>query len=200
MPDRDIMYSKLVPCWRRPYRLAKGDASAALVASEADKALAATLRRTGGCPGLPALAAVVARAVRRPGDDTWRGEAERVVRSVGGHKHSRLAQEVAEGLIEADVARLTQLTDDAIETEVAKAVLRRLALSYAFGPIQPVLIAERFGSAADAIAFEAECLASMNLEPIAAQLLRSPSGEKLRAPARRAGRKRPLRELVQAWP
>lgn len=194
------MYSKLVPCWRRPYRLAKGDASAALVASEATKALAATLRRTGGCPGLPALAAVVARAVRRPDDDAWRGEAERVVRSVGGHKHSRLAHEIAEGLIETDAARLVLLTDAAIGAEVATALLRRLALSYAFGPIQPVLIAERFGSAADAIAFEAECLASMNLEPIAAQLLRSPSGERLRAPARREGRKRPLQELVKAWP
>ena len=200
VPDRDIMYSRLAPHWRRPYRLAKGDASAAVVAAEADKALSATLRATGGCPGIRELADLVAQAVSSPEEQGWRPRADAIVQAAGGHKHTRIAQEVGEGLLEAHLPRLANLTADAIASEFAVAVLRRIAIHYAFGPIQPVLVSERFGSPSQAIAFESECIAEMRLSSIAAKLLKRPSAERLRTPAKSTHRKKSLESMLETWP
>jgi len=193
------MYSKLVPSWRRPYRLAKGDAGAGVVAAEAEKALSATLRRTGGCPGIQELGRIVADAVRSD-DQSWRGRADEVVRASGGIKHTRMAREVAEGVVEAQGAHLAGLSTEAIVEEFAVAVLRKMVLHYGFGPIQPALIAERFGSPSGVIAFEAECLAQMRLRPIAAKLLAGPRAERLRAPSTRPRKKRSMASMLEVWP
>jgi len=197
VPDRDIIYATLAQPWRRAYRLARGDASADVVARAAEKALAETLRRSKGCPGLDDLAAAVVRGIRE-GGSAWQDQADSVVHRFWHSQHTRTARQIADAFVEAHGAESASDTDAVVARRFGSEVLRRLTLQYGFGPVQSTLAAARFGSTPDTINFENTCLAMMRLEPMAARLLANPEAQGLRAPVER--RTRTTADMLDTWP
>lgn len=61
MPDLDIIERGLSPGWRKPYRLIAGEQPAPHVAKALLQAVALSLRRNGGVPGLIEIAETLAR-------------------------------------------------------------------------------------------------------------------------------------------
>jgi hypothetical protein len=184
MPDGDVIFQKLVPCWRRSYNLLKGGGSdATIVGSAIVKAVAKNLRVSKGAPGIHEIASVVEDFTRAGGTVPMAlGKLRAIERAHRGHVHTRLAAQVASQLIAetqrgapppADLARAT-----------AERFCEQMVTHNLFSRVLPGLIGTRFTDYQDAAAFQRSIMAAIkpSLDREAAALLANPSAVGLRAP------------------
>ncbi len=99
MPDLDIIERGLSPGWRKPYRLLAGEQPAPHVAKALLQAVALSLRRNGGVPGLIEIAETLARfnAGSLVVQELF-GRLRFVEESHGRHRHTRVAARAAQRL------------------------------------------------------------------------------------------------------
>lgn len=193
MPDQDVIDRTLPHRWRRASRLARGGADAPTVALAANRALAATLRASGGCPGLPELSrGIVTCADAGPGG-SWVPQWDEIGRRAGSHKNTRIAHQVGYALLgSGDLAA----TPSKAAERLALGLAARLVDHYFFSRIRPELVRTRFGNLAAEAEFESDCLQQLPLNKFASQLVRHPDGNSIRAPAQRM-RRRGTKALLQ---
>jgi hypothetical protein len=180
VPDDDVIPRRVPRHWKKAARMAGGTGSAEEVARRLTLALAATLRESGGCPGLGAIGAGLAKSVR--GESEWRIEEARLREELGDHSHIATALRIARTLAESRSGGLAGLSDTDVKQMLATEVLTRLTARNFFGRIRPGLAAVRFKSFEDAQSFERDCVAAMPMNSLAQRLLAHESGEGLVAP------------------
>ena len=104
VPDQDRLPKGLAPGWRKPYRLIVGGQATQDVAGYVLRALAATLRHSGGIPAFEALfraidrVAAMAIGLFAPSRDHFRAAVDSIDRTVvaaGSHHHTQVASVVA---------------------------------------------------------------------------------------------------------
>lgn len=192
MPDDDRFSRYLSPPWKKVLRCLKRrqrpDEAANVVAS----AIAATIRDVRGVPELPVIAARMQEDAaagttvesRIPGSEQARAHvptdvAERAAAAVAATMRSELAL--------VSPARAALL--------LARRVVESLAYQYGLDRIAPLLAAEGVYETRELQGLFTEILASDQISKLAKSLLKRPTGEGLRAPARRRAR-RPMQELI----
>lgn len=197
MPDGDVIFRRLVPCWRRPYNLIKGGAAdPALVGSAVVKAVARNLRLAGGAPGLYEVAGVVEEAARGKKTVPVRlRELRTVERANRGHVNTRVLAHVG-GQLVAEIQHNGQPPSDAARA-VAERFCEQLVSHNLFSRVLPALVGKRFAGHREAAAFERQVIgaARQALQKEAVALLHNPSAVGLRAPSI-AGTRRPTVETL----
>lgn len=204
MPDDDRFPRGLPPCWRPVGRaLRRADAQPVDVAWELARALSDTLRRTGGIPDLPALAAELHEAARLASGQMDFGTAPLGSQgATSDHEHSRLARRVAAVMPVSHAQELASGSKREAGERLAREVLRHLANGYGFDRIVPQLVREGLYTDAEAHGFVKACLAQEPIDGLARRLLKRPSAEGLVAPSHPVRRRTtadlldvPLRQL-----
>jgi hypothetical protein len=186
MPDQDVIDRALPHRWRKASRLARGGADAPTVALAVNRALAATLRASGGCPGLAELSRGIVACAEASASGSWVPRWDEIGRRAGSHKNTRIAHQVGHALLgSGDVASTTP--GNAAE-KLALGLASRLVDHYLFSRIRPELVRTRFGNLAAEGEFETDCLEQLPLNKLASQLVTHPDGNGIRAPARRMRR------------
>jgi hypothetical protein len=197
MPDDDVIYTRLVRGWHRAGKLFQSDAPAEEVADAVSTALCDTLRRLGGCPGLPEMISALEGSLRAGNGSSWGEQAKQLVRRANGHVHTRLLREVCRGLLASAPEALRQLGSDALKQRVTSEFVSRLAVHHLFSRLRPESWEKR-GRLSLARTREQECRQALPITAIARRLLAHPVGIGLRAPARRHVQS--STEEMLAWP
>jgi hypothetical protein len=195
MPDGDVIYQKLVPCWRRSYRLMKGGSEVEIVGAAVVKAAARNLRLAGGAPGLAAVATVVAEVANGSRGSAAIRDLRQIERQHRGHVHTRLLVQVGGQMIAEILSggRPASLEPKA----VAERFCDQLVRSNLFARAVPSLIGNRFTDQREAAAFERGVMSFIGdaLRAEARRLTARPTGAGLRAPSI-AGVRRPTSESI----
>jgi len=190
MPDVDVINRALPPSWRRPANLVRSHASPRTVGDAIVTALAETLRRTGGCPGLARLVQGAHRAASggdRAALDVAADQVLAAARGARAFHHVQTAVEVTRAMV--GTGELTGLTAEEVADRIALAFLHRLVRMYLLDRVAPAVMQETALSAGKALTYMDECLSNANLAALARRLLLHEDGQNLRAPARRAPRR-----------
>ena len=194
MPEGDRFENSLGAGWRSAFRLVREGGTPSEVNDKLIESLAKTLRRNDGIPGFEAIVAVVESHGLSP---VVAYEAlDKIVRAYGGHRHTRIA---------ADIAKSSFLLDTGLPTpgDMAPWVAVRTCIGvvdhYFFGRTRERLIAEgRLGDHAEAHGWRHQVIEAVRprIEKIAHQLLESPDANGLTAP-RRGTRKESTSDLLR---
>lgn len=183
MPDLDRLPRGLRPAWRAVADALRGQQPPAVVADAVEKALAKTLRRSGGLEWLPDLAQAVAscraqhsvRPLERAANALDRG----TVTGVGA------------AFVEAAWSLSGTVPDSEGSIVVDELVIRgleRMIDKLCIGPLEPGLVPGIFASSAQLRDYVALCVAAVQLEDIAQRLTRSGCSGRIRAPRTRLAR------------
>ncbi len=197
MPDGDVIYRTLVPCWRRPYRLIKGGADDTVILGSAVlKALAKNLRKAGGAPGLTDVAAIVAAVAGRQTDaPSALGELRAVERRERGHVHTRVLVQVGSRMVVELSHGGTAPLD--LPVALAERFCAQLVDFNLFSRVTPSLVGTRFASHNKSASFQEQLMGAIGerLRKEARSLVRRPSGVSIRAPSV-AGSRRPTAQTL----
>ena len=198
MPDLDIIERSAKRGWHGATRMyAGGAASAVEMRRPILKALAKSLRDSGGLPGLVDLSTIVQQVCT---GDLSTLAAIREVRSVkrecGGHLHTRVAAEAVATLIVEVHQESTTIIEPT--TTVAERFLWGLVDHHLFGRARPYLVGQRFADYEAALQEENACKSSLApyVRELAGRLVRDPTAKDLRAPSVRGSHRRSTAELL----
>jgi hypothetical protein len=178
MPDDDRFPRYLSPAWRKVLHCLQGHDSAERVGDAVTKALAATIRAIHGIPSLPSLAEKMREA--GSGGDPLRFD------SPAGREHvpTKIAERAAAALA-MTMQRELALVSPADATQLlAGRVVKDLACHCGFDRMVQVLPRESYGHG-DLRAVMTAALTGDPIAKLAARFASRPTGEGLRAPARR---------------
>jgi hypothetical protein len=181
VPDLDRLPRGLRPAWRAVADALRGQQPAPVVADAVEKALARTLRHSGGLQWLADLAdAVVAchsQGSLRPMEVVVANLERSRATGVGGAfldaAWSLAALDDAAGGAQADLDGL-----------VARG-LERMIEKLCIGPLEPDLVPAVFSSTTDLWTYIEQCVAEVQLDGLARQLTRSGCTGNVRAPRTR---------------
>ena len=181
MPDDDRFPRYLSPAWRKVLRCLQGRDPAERVGDAVTKAVAATIRTVHGIPSLPSLAEKMREAAAK--GDPLRFD------SRAGRKHvpTKIAERAASTLAVTMQRELALVSPADATLLLARRVVKDLAYHYGFDRMVRVLPQESYGRV-DLRAVMTAALAGDPLAKLAARFASRPTGEGLRAPARRAER------------
>jgi len=186
MPDDDRFPKYLSPAWRKVLHCLQGHDPAERVSDVVAKALAATIRAIHGVPSLASLAEQMCQAASSgdsPRFDSAAGRAH-VPTKIAERAASALAMTMQHELALVSPAEATQL--------LARRVIKDLAYHYGFDRMVQALPRESYRQG-DLRAVMTAALAGDGMARLAERFASRPTGEGLRAPARR----RPKRALVE---
>lgn len=192
MPDDDRFPRYLSPPWKKVMRCLRRRQSAEEAANAVASAVAATIRDVHGVPELAAIAA-------RMQQDAATGAAvqSRLPGSAQAQSHvpTDVAERAAAGFAVTMQSELALVSSAHAALLLARRVVEGLAYHYGLDRIAPLLAADGVYGTRELQGLFTEILASDQISKLAKSLLKRPSGEGLRAPARRRVR-RPLEELI----
>jgi hypothetical protein len=188
MPDDDRFPRYLSPAWRKVLRCVQGHDPAERVGDAVTKALAATIRTVHGIPSLPTLGEKMREAALR-------GDSLRISSPAGReHVPTKIAERAAAALAVTMQRELALVSPADATLLLARRVVKDLAYHYGFDRMIQALPQESYGYGD----LRAVMTAALNGDPmaqLAARFASRPTGEGLRAPARREP-KRTLADLL----
>lgn len=164
--------------------------------------LARTLRERGGIPSFDDIARIVAQG-RELGVLAAFGALDDLGELQGGHRHTKIAAEVAKTLIVQWDARGWNVEAAEIPTHLAEASCSALIERYYFAKARQPLLAEgKFGSYDEGARWQGqiEQVLRPQLSKLAAKLEKTPDGTGLRAPSRLTKRERTKDLLAESIP
>ena len=192
MPDDDRFPQYLSPSWKKVLRCLRRRRPADDTTNAVASAIAATIRDVHGVPELPAIAA-------RMQQDAAAGAAvqSRLPGSAQTRSHvpTDVAERAAAGFAATMQSELALVSPAHAAMLLARRVVEGLAYHYGLDRIAPLLAADGVYNTRELRGLFSEILASDQISKLAKSLLMRPTGEGLRAPARRRAR-RPLEELI----
>lgn len=188
MPDDDRFPRYLSPAWRKVLRCLQGQDPADRVGDAVTKALAATIRTIHGIPSLPSLAEKMHEAASRGDSLHFDPPAGRE------HVPTKIAERAAATLAMTMQRELALVSPADATLLLARRVVKDLAYHYGFDRMVQALPQESYGYG-DLRAVMTAALAGDPMAKLAARFASRPTGEGLRAPARR-GQKRALADLL----
>jgi hypothetical protein len=188
MPDDDRFPRYLSPAWRKVLRCLQGHDPADRVGDAVTKALAATIRTIHGIPSLPSLAEKMREAASRGDSVHFAPPAGRE------HVPTKIAERAAATLATTMQRELALVSPADAALLLARRVVKDLAYHYGFDRMVQALPQESYGYG-DLRAVMTAALAGDPMAKLAARFASRPTGEGLRAPARR-GQKRALADLL----
>jgi hypothetical protein len=198
VPDGDVVSSSVLHRWRSAAARLRGDATPEEVASHANRALAETLRSSGGIPGLAEYGAVVEARVR--GELTpaeARAKARLIARSQEQTPTVMIVQRAVDRCLTAPVDGVSVLAPGSLT--VAEAVCAEVMDDQFFERLRPVLVGQRFPDhgAFDEFVEQCRAVVARGVAHISASLSRDPSAARLRAvPTRRRARRPSMRDVL----
>ena len=212
MAEGDRFEKAIMAGWRGAYRRARDDAApTAEVADKLINALAKTLRKRGGVPGFGEVDNAVGEAVRRLSlQSAGAGEEatiliesfnglDRIVRDKDGHRHTKVAVDVAKSLIVQQDALANGNDIWPTTKQLARDTCTALVRHYFFATARQNLVAEskvRDHEAARHWQQKVEDVMRPALRQIADRPTKDPDAEALRAP-RRSVKLQPTSELLR---
>ena len=187
MVERDRFEKQFGAGWRSAYRYAReGQVSSGEIADKLVGSLASTLRKHGGIPAFDDIARLVAQG-RELGVLAAFGALDDLVELQGGHRHTRIAAEVAKSLFVQREAGSWNVEAAEVPVHLAEASCAALVEHYYFSKARQLLLAEgKFGNYEESTRWQGqiEHLLRPQLSKMAAKLERNPDGTGLRAPSR----------------
>lgn len=186
MPDVDLLPLNLRAGWRKVSNYLADRASVDEVAHATARALAQTLRKVGGAPGLPEIAETTRRwALAAEGELELGVSSGQVCVPRRDQVPTLIAEQVASTLIATGAPDLARATPEQALEVLAVHLVRELACHYGFDRIAVQLLRDP-QQRPDELAARVDCvLQHPVLVTFAARLARRPSGAGLRAPRRR---------------
>src|SRR5579864_827128 len=186
MPDGDYYRRTPRQVWKSVHRMVLAGAPPEELAGPARRALAHTLRRGGGLPGLVEAADILdAVASGQKGMRRALADLQSLEQAVGWSTNATLAIEAARGVL-AEVSFGAGVPGDA-QLALAERACSALVDHHLLGLAQLNFVGQYFRNFSEARQWEEGC--RIEFEPdirrIAAVVARQPSAQKLRAPARR---------------
>ena len=198
MVERDRFEKQFGAGWRSAYQYAReGQIPHAGIADKLVASLAKALREYGGIPASPEMARILSQG-RDLGVLSAFGALDDFAELENGHRHTRIAAEVAKSLFVQWEATGWNVELSEIPGRLIEASCLALVEHYYFAKARQPLLAEgRFASYEEGANWQGqiEKLVLPQLSKIAAQLERKPDGSGLRAP-NRLTKKEPTRDLL----
>jgi len=191
MPDGDVISGRVHHRWRSTLARLRGGATPGEIAAHANRALADTLRSTGGIAGQGAYGAIVeARARGELTPAEARDEARLVYRAQEQIPFALIVLRAVERRLASPFEGAAALQPGTIA--VAEAVCSEVVNALLFEQVRPVLVGQCFPdhAAFDRVAEQCHALIARGVAHISASLARDPSAARLRAaPTRRRARR-----------
>ena len=187
MVERDHFENQFGAGWLSAYRYDReGHASPEEICDKLSSTLSKTLRQSGGIPAFDEMARILAE---RRGRDLLAafGALDGLVEGEDGHRHTKIAAEVAKSLIVQWEAAGWNVEGSEIPARFAEASCSALVERYYFAKARQPLLAEgRFDSLEDGARWQGQVeeMLRPQLSRIAAQLVEKPDASGLRAPNR----------------
>jgi hypothetical protein len=176
--DDDRFPRYLSPAWRTVLHCLQGHDPAERVADAVTKALAATIRAVHGIPSLPGIAEKMREAATNGDSLRFDATARRE------HVPTKIAERAAAALAMTMQRELALVSPADATLLLARRVVKDLAYHYGFDRMVQALPRESFGHG-DLRAVMTAVLAGDPVAELAARFASRPTGEGLRAPARR---------------
>jgi hypothetical protein len=182
MPDLDKVERKLLPAWRAPYGLVKGNHPLEEVAKSVLKVLSETLRREGGLPCLPELAMIVQQRDAGRLDDR---SLSAIAFKLEQRMRTRTERLALAALQRPEVSGPASMLLGRPDQRLAEGLLVRMVENILFSQQRDYLVGKRFASREDAISFENDLLSMLrpHIGHLARRLVRNPQAHRLRAPS-----------------
>jgi hypothetical protein len=190
VPDQDVIPHSIRGAWRRPYRALTSGYSAEDVGRTVTRALVASIRKEGGMPWAPVLAAGIEQSRAAGSREPWEAARRQALRRSGGVAGLRLALEQAEGLLADETGR--PATD--AETALVMTTLEREVEARVLAPARRELV-ERLGGYEAEQEYEHSVLDYVPIQQIADSVIQHRDGKGLRAP--RQSRRKSTAELLE---
>ena len=188
MPDDDRFPRYLSPAWRRVLHCLQGHDPAERVGDAVTTAVAATIRTIHGIPSLPSLAEKMREAAAMGGPLRFESGAGRE------HVPTKIAERAASTLAVIMQRELALVSPVDATLLLARRVVKDLAYHYGFDRMVQALPQGSYGHG-DLRAVMTAALAGDPMAKLAARFASRPTGEGLRAPAKR-GQRRALADLL----
>lgn len=191
MPEGDRFERAFRAGWRSVYQLARdGKVSDEEITDKLVKALAKNMREADGVPGLPEMTQMIADC--RPATllESY-GALDRLVREYDGHRHAKIAADVAKSLIVQSLSGTAGVGGD-ISTQFAARVCDAVMDNGFFARAGTSLVEEgRFSSAQEFREWQGkiEGMIEPSVAKVAKQLVQRPDAKGLRAPNRMSKKK-----------
>ncbi len=181
VPDLDRLPRGLRPAWRAVADALRGQQPAPVVADAVEKALARTLRHSGGLQWLADLAAAIAacrsEGSLRPMEEMVANLDRSRATGVGG-----AFLDAAWSLAAVDVVREGTAPDlDGLVSQGLERMVEKLCI----GPLEPDLVPAVFSSTTDLWTYVEQCLSDVQIDGLARQLTRTGCTGNVRAPRTR---------------
>ena len=187
MVERDRFENQFGRGWLSAYRYAReGHASPEEICDKLSSTLSKTLRQSGGIPAFDEMARILTEWGGRDLMAAF-GALDGLVEGEDGHRHTKIAAEVAKSLIVQWEAAGWNVEESEIPARFAEASCSALVERYYFAKARQPLLAEgRFDSLEDGARWQGQVeeMLRPQLSRIAAQLVEKPDASGLRAPNR----------------
>lgn len=187
MAELDRFEKTFTAGWRAAYNYARGGAASdSEISDKLIKSLARNLRELGSIPGLHEMGQVLITGLGASLDESFRA-LDRIVRSHGGHRHTKVAADAARFIRVSQEAATTLGPSDEVMEQFASQACAAIVEHKFFGNARQHLVTEgKLGSHSDAYAWQRriEELNEPAIRRVASQLLESPDAKSLRAPRR----------------
>ena len=199
MVERDRFEKQFGAGWRSAFRYAReGQVSSREIADKLISSLAKALREHGGIPAFDDIARIVIQE-KELGVLAASGALDDLAELEGGHRHTKIAAEVAKSLIVQWEAAGWSVEAAEIPGRLAEASCLALIEHHYFAKARQPLLAEgRFASYEESAKWQGQVeeLIRPQLSKMAAKLAANPDGTGLRAP-RRLAKKESTSDLLE---
>ena len=203
MVERDRFEKQFGAGWLSTYRYAReGQVSPGGIADKLISSLAGTLRKHGGIPAFDDIARILTHG-RELGVLPAFGALDDLAELQGGHRHTKIAAEVAKSLMVQWEASGWNVETDEVPARLAEASCSALIDHHYFAKARQPLLAEgKFGSYDESARWQGqiEQVLRPQLSKLAAKLEKAPDGTGLRAPNRLTKRERTSDLLAESIP
>ena len=197
MPEGDRFERAFRAGWRSAFRYARdGIASPEEIADKLVKALAKNLRDTSGVPGFPDMTQLITDCSPATLLDSYEA-LDRLVREYDGHRHAKIAADVAKSLIVQSLSETAGIGGN-ISTQFAERVCEAIVDNGFFAKAGTSLVEEgRFSNLQEFREWQGEIerMIEPSVAKVAKQLVQRPDAKSLRAP-NRMSRKKTTSELL----
>ena len=203
MVERDRFEKRFGAGWLSAFRYAReGQVSLGGIADKLISSLAKTLREGGGIPSFDEIARIVIQG-RELGILASFGALDDFAELQGGHRHTKIATEVAKSLVVQWESSAWNVKSAAIPSGLAEASCWALIEHYFFSKARQLLLAEgKFGSYDESARWQGqlEHVLRPQLSKLAAKLEKTLDGTGLRAPNRLTKKERTKDLLAESIP
>ena len=191
MPEGDRFERAFRAGWRSAYQLARdGKASPEEITDKLVKSLTKNLREANGVPGFPEITQAIADCVPEAILASYEA-LDRLVREHNGHRHAKIAADVAKSLIVQSLSGTVGIDGD-ISSQFAERVCEAIIDNSFFAKAGTRLVEEgRFSDLQEFREWQGkmERMIEPSVAKIAEQLVQRPDAKGLRAPNRMSKKK-----------